>query len=218
MKGVIMLISTLEKRASKIPSMNWQTVKDKLREYAQQVEDGQVIVEVGTWLGACTAAMMLGLKESGKTDVIIHMYDRFATYLSQIEKAAKFGVVLENNKSYLEMVEKTLKPFEIPFITHRGDIKSAKYKDKHKIGLFVDDASKKSKAFLHTMKTFSPFFIPGKTIVGLLDFHYWEKKPGKGYECQRDFMEANKKHYKYLFRIENSDGQKSSEAFFLFLG
>ena len=111
MKGVIMLISTLEKRALKIPSMNWQTVKDKLREYAQQVEDGQVIVEVGTWLGACTAAMMLGVKESGKTNVTVHMYDRFTTYLSQVEKAAKFDVVLKNETSYFEMVEKSLKPF-----------------------------------------------------------------------------------------------------------
>jgi hypothetical protein len=213
-----MLIKTLEKKAAAIPSMNWQTVKDKLREYAQQVEDGQVVVEVGTWLGACTAAMMLGLKESGKTNVAIHMYDRFKTYLSQVEKAEKFGVVLENNKSYFALVEKYLKPFEVPFIMHQGDIKKAKYDGKCKIGLFVDDASKKKEAFLHTMKTFNPFFIPGKTIVALLDYHYWEKKPGKGYECQRDYMEANKKHYKYLFRIVNPDGQKSSEAFFLYLG
>jgi hypothetical protein len=214
----MMLIATLEKKALKIPSMNWQTVKDKLREYAQQVEDGQVIVEVGTWLGACTAAMMLGVKESGKTNVTLHMYDRFITYTSQVEKAAKFGVELQSEKSYFEMVQKSLKPFDIPFIMHRGDIKSAKYDGNCKIGLFVDDASKKRDAFLHTMKTFSPFFIPKKTIVGLLDFHYWEKKPGKGYECQRDFMEANKQHYKYLFRIVNPNGDKSSEAFFLYLG
>jgi len=213
-----MLLKTLEKKALKIPSMNWQTVKDKLREYAGQVNDGQVIVEIGTWLGACTAAMMLGVIDSGKKSIAIHMYDRFVTYTSQVEKAAKFGVELQSEKSYYEMVEKTLKPFEVSFIMHKGDIKSAKFNSQCKIGLFVDDASKKKDAFLHTIKTFSPYFIPKKTIVALLDYHYCEKKPGKGYECQREYMEANKQHYKYLFRIENPDGQKSSEAFFLYLG
>lgn len=212
-----MTIKTLERKAKLIPSMNWQTVKDKLREYASKVENGQSIVEVGTWLGACTASMMIGIRDSGNA-VEIHMYDSFTTQFSQVEKASNQGIILHSGKSYLEKVNEFLDPFEVKYIPHKGDNRNCIYDSKKKIGLFVDDASKKNPTFKHTMATFSPYFIPGKTIVALLDYWYFEKKPGKGYECQSLFMEANKAHYEYLYRIENADGAQSSEAFFLFKG
>jgi hypothetical protein len=206
----------LENKAKKIPSMNWQTLKNRLREYASKVESGQSIVEVGTWLGACTAHMMLGILDSGN-DVNIHMYDRFITYQSQVAKAAAEGVELQEGKEYLTLVKSNIDLFEVPYFVNMGNNKTSTYDGKRKIGLFVDDASKKRDAFQHSINTFQPHFIPGKTIVALLDYWYFEKKPSKGYECQFNYMNKNER-YEYIGRIENEDGQKSSEAFFLFKG
>ncbi len=54
----------------------------------------------------------------------------------------------------------------------------------------MDDASKTLPLFYHSLATFAPFWIPGETVILLMDFHLWEKTGVATHQCQQRFVEA----------------------------
>jgi hypothetical protein len=197
-----MNIKQLEKIADKIPTMVNAACKETVRYYAAAINEGLHIVEVGSWLGACTAQIALGLVESGKYNPI-YVYDHFTCRdASQIEKAAAVGYQLIKGKEYLTDFQNTIDKFGKEYYTMSGDTRKATWDKKKRIGLYIDDASKKQEAFDHAVKTFFPAFMPGVTVVMLLDFYYYEKKPQ--YKYQKEWMDAHKNNFKLIGRIPDS--------------
>lgn len=131
-----------------------------LTEYAAAVPGSQAIVEVGAWLGAGTRYLV---RERGP----LYVYDRFEASLSEVEKAAKFGVMLTFGQDTLPWVKGRL-PEGIHFV--KGDLQHSRY-DGPPIGLYVDDASKSEKLWSRSMRTFEPHFVKG-TVIVLMDYHY----------------------------------------------
>ena len=153
---------------------------------------GTSIVEVGCWLGAGTAQLALGLREREREGrVLLHCFDRWQAQSVEIVKAAQKGVSVSVLENTLPRVQRTLEPFEVPIQFHQGDLMHARWEGSP-ISVYVDDASKTLPLFYHSLATFAPFWIPGETVILLMDFHLWEKTGVATHQCQQRFVEAGR--------------------------
>lgn len=180
----------LKKIAGSIPSQGGREIGDYISECASLVSDGDNIVEVGSWLGAGTAQACLGIRKGGKK-VKLHVYDRFQAGATEVKKAKKQGVNLKSKQNTLPLVKDYIRPFECNVNFYKTSIQGIKKFDHGLIGLYIDDASKRDYNFNHVMKVFKPNFIPGQTIVILMDYFYFEKKPDQGLDYQFKYMQDN---------------------------
>ena len=187
-------------KAKEIPSMTDIETRELLRQYAAEVPTGTAIVEVGAWLGACTSFLALGVMDSGRQNPI-HVYDRFEATASEVEKAQRWGLVFFEGERTTGCFDNFIEPFRegAKIVKHVGNIKKAKWYAP-RIGLYVDDASKRTEYFVHSMRTFARKFVPKKTYLFLLDFFYYENK-GELYQAQENWMNKHKDNFKFLFRI-----------------
>jgi len=198
----------------KIPTMTDLDGREELREAASKVRPGRNIVEVGAWLGACTVFLAAGILQSGNKNPL-HVYDNFVATNTEKEKADKQGVSISANVEYINLFDSHMAPLDnlgVKITKHVCNIKTCKWAG-GKIGLYVDDAAKKKTAFNHVMKTFYPYFMPGETILFLMDYYFYERKTEKSYEYQKFFMESHKKNFKFIKRIGDS-----CNAVFLYTG
>ena len=162
-----------------------------LRRAARQAPADTSVVEVGCWLGAGTAQLALGIRErQSARRVQLHSYDRWQASQSELEKAARWGVDLSIGEDTLPQTRRTLEAFEVPIEFHKGDVRQARW-DGGPISVYVDDASKKWQAFYHVLLTFGPSWIPGETVVVLMDYHIWKDTGAADHQCQKHFVEAH---------------------------
>lgn len=204
-------VEQLRAYARNFPSQGGVEIGPWLEEYAAKVPPGSAIVEVGCWLGAGTAMLSLGAKRAAETE--IHVFDRFQAGPSEVIKAARFGVELKKREDTLERVMRSLSAFEAPTVFHKGDLMTAEWIPTISIGLYVDDASKREAEWRHSMATFSPAFIPGETIVVLMDYHF-DEKAGEQYAAQKRWIAEHKNSFELI--CERMGG--TSAAVFLYHG
>jgi hypothetical protein len=186
---------TLGELASRIPSQGGVAIGSFLQKAAAEAPAGTAIVEVGTWLGAGTAQLALGLE--GRTDPpALHTYDYFVAAPVHVEKAAAFGLEVREGQDTLPIVKNYLSPFKCEVVYHRGNLQEQTWK-LPSISVYVDDAAKTPKTFYHVMKTFGPHWIPGITIVVLMDYTFWRKvektEPAEAekFKVQMNFIEGH---------------------------
>lgn len=190
-------IQRLEKYAKQIPSMEGKKAGPIIREYVAKAGAGS-IVELGVWLGGCTAYVALGLHDAKKR-AMIHVYDRFNASPSEGVKADAQGLKLTVGMNTAGIFDQFLKPFEADIVKHIGDIKS-KYWQGGPISILIDDASKRKPEFDHVRKEFFPSVIKGG-ILFLMDYFYFEKRPNdEGLRYQKDTM-TRMIGYEFINRI-----------------
>ena len=153
-------------KISDIPSMGGQAIGPDLVKYAKQVDDG-VIVEIGAWLGAGTAYLALGARGKGTP---VYSFDKFEARHSEVKKAKRAGWTIKGDT--LPLVQQTLEKLGLSdnVILHKGLAGSEEWD--LPIGLFVLDTCKGYDPFNQIMRTYSPYFIPGKTVLVFMDFWY----------------------------------------------
>ena len=206
-----------------IPSMGGREIGADLRRWAAECPDGTAIVELGAWLGAGTAQLAAGVRDSGR-NVWVHAFDRFEATASEVEKAREAGSRLEIGQSTRGVVWKHLLAAGLwPRVClHSIDIRKAKWPSPEitrpgggAIALHVDDACKRGPAFLHALRTFGPSWIPGVTVVVLMDFWYFET-PGtdEGLAFQYDWMGEHCE----CFEVLRARMPPTSAAAFRYLG
>lgn len=190
-------IQRLEKYAAQIPSMGGAKLGPYLRRYASEIGEG-CITELGVWLGGCTAYLALGLIDAKKR-AMIHVYDRFNSSQSEVQKADKQGLKLTPGMSTAGVFDQFLKPFNADIVKHIGPIKG-KYWEGGPIALYVDDASKRQPEFDHVRREFFPSIIKGG-ILFLMDYFYFEKRPNDlGLAYQHEVM-TSLPEYDFIDRI-----------------
>ena len=173
------------------------------------------IVEVGSWLGAGTAQLALGLRAREHADVRLHCFDRWTAQLGEVRKAARQGVRLKLFQDTLPYVRRTLEQFEVPLELHQGDVMRARW-DGGPISVYVDDCCKQLPLFCHSLATFGPAWIPGETVVLLMDFSMdhqtfqrrFVAAAGRCFEPIELLDEAASRTPLAMFRYKNSLGPR----------
>lgn len=192
----------LQARADAIPSMGGYTLRAYLQEAAAAVRPGRAIVEVGAWLGSGTAQLCIGVIKSGSR-APIYCFDRWTASGSEVRKAGDAGIKIKGNDDLLPHIRANLEPFGCEIHYWRGDIRKAPWQGQ-RIGLYIDDAAKRKDKFLHVMQTFGPSFIPGETMLILMDYYYYEHRTGDaGLMFQQEYMDHHKE-FKFMRRLNNS--------------
>lgn len=177
-----------------IPSMGGREIGVHLRKAAEAVPEGCCIVEVGAWLGAGTAQLAIGASRASPVPRI-HVFDRFRASKSEVLKAEKGGIRLKKGQSTLPLIQKNLAGFEVSIELNQISIEDITWQH-GPIGLYVDDAAKVPNSFHHVLRTFGPSWVPGTTLLILMDYGYWKKHPNdperaKELRVQHDFVTAH---------------------------
>lgn len=152
--------------------MHREVTSQCLEALGNDLHDGDIVVEQGVWLGASLAAALRGAR--GK-NVTAYGYDRFQTVASELPKAAKFGVELREGMDTLPLVEEFLSGFQRVHLIKAPDIATVPY-EHGPIALYIDDANKRPDAFQTAMEKFTPHFLPGRTMLALMDYGYYRRE------------------------------------------
>ena len=194
--------------SDQIPSLGGTLIGPYLRRYAGGVARGRAVIEVGSWLGAGTVHLAQGIVDGGN-HAPFHIYDRFKTTRGEIPKAARFGVHLRKGQNTQPLVEQHIRPYGVAAQFHRGSILLANW-DNGPIGLYVDDAAKTRELFLHVVHTFGPAWVPGETVLILMDFGYWRSLSDPAdiarFRFQQDFVDQHAASFEPLEADEPLDG------------
>ena len=165
--------------------------------------------------GAGTAQLALGIRERQRfDDVSLHCFDRWQARPWEIDKAADRGVPLAIEQDTLPQVRRVLAPFDVPVHFHKGDIRYAHWEGSP-ISVYVDAASKSPEIFYQALRTFGPAWIPGKTVVVLMDFYRWKKTGDAKDRCQAHFVDANQSCLELL--ADDGCARTSSVAMFRYV-
>ena len=185
---VVSEVADLSDLASQIARQGDKKIYPLLRELARTAPANTAIVEIGSWFGAGTAHLALGIRERPcPGDITLHCYDRWQASRREVAKKAKFpGAKLKVGNDILPHVRRTLEPFGVPIQFQKGELLSASWSGTP-ISVYVDDASKSPELFVHALDTFLPSWIPGSTRVVLMDFDYLEKLGTYEHQCQKLF-------------------------------
>ena len=203
-------LAALGEQALRIPSMGGHKIGTFLRRIARDAPLQTSIVEVGCWFGAGTAQLALGVLERVPHQRIpIHCFDRWIVDLTQVEKARQFAnLEIVSGQDTLPLTIDYLRPFGVEMHFTKGNIKHANWQG-GPISVYVDDASKVPKMFSHALKTFGPWWIPGVTIIVMMDYSYWQKSGRADHKCQQEFMERYGDHFSAISNI----GSRGPAAF-----
>lgn len=191
MKAVLLTNTFLDLDA--IPSMGGREIGEFLHTAAKAVKAPASIVEVGAWLGAGTAQMAMATRSSDPMPKI-HTYDMFTARSDEVRKAKADGISIELDHDTLPQVRSVLDPIGADITFHKGNILDYGW-DGGPIGLYVDDAAKTPTLFYHVLDTFARSWIPGETIVVLMDYSYWatltNRRGKRRLKVQQDIVERH---------------------------
>jgi len=156
-----------------IPAMSPPEVHQYLREIGTEWTGQGVAMEVGCWLGATSAALLDGLVEAGY-DKRFWAFDRWRANESEIRKAKEHGVDLLMDQNLLPLYLKNTVPIyqDINMIAGRIPETFRAY-DGAPIEVCVFDAPKRNPTFRKSIQFVEPHFIPGVTVLGLMDFYFY---------------------------------------------
>lgn len=192
--------------------MGGTAIGNYLQQYAANAPDMTSIVELGTWLGAGTEQLALGIAQA-KKNIHIHTYDWFQIHGNEVGKAAAFSVAVEDGQDSLPLVKKYLSPIPVEITYHKCEITEQNWNGR-KISVHVDDACKYEKQFVKALKIFSPHWIPGKTIVVLMDYYFYLWRPkDPALKFQSQFIQAHRECFEHL-----ADVRDYCVAIFRYLG
>ncbi len=188
-----------------IPAMSPPEVHDYMRDLGRDWTGQGLAMEVGCWLGATSAALLEGLVEAGY-DKPFWAFDRWKANEAEIRKAGEQGVMLKLGQNlqsiYLQNVCKVYP--EIKAV--RGRIPpTLKTYSGDPIEFCMFDAPKRNPMFVKSIHPLLPYFIPGVTVLGLLDYYFYvrrrdiqEREDWKEFLAPVRFMEQYKDHFTML--------------------
>lgn len=188
-------------------------VQDYLREVGTQWSGQGVAIELGSWLGATAYPLLEGLVQAGYNKPF-YAYERWEANQEQVDKAAKQGVQLYARQNLVGLFLENIISVYDNVSVNKGEISETVLEySAGPIEICILDAPKMNPVFMNVIKALSPYWIPGVTVLGLLDYHFYKWKSGRMAErllAPVEFMEANKECFTKLIDWP----EKTSAAFF----
>ena len=159
-----------------IPAMSPPEVHAYLKEIGRGWTGQGVAMEVGCWLGATSAPLLEGLVDAGY-DRTFWAFDRWRANDSEVVKAAEQGVEIHLGQDIAPLYQDNVKPIykgihqvkgPVPhrFSSYTGDL----------IELCMFDAPKKNPVFRECIEFVGQYFIPGVTVLGLMDYYFYRSR------------------------------------------
>jgi hypothetical protein len=206
----------LKKYAEGIPSLGSGgiTIKDLIKKYASKLSDSDNVIDIGSYIGSTTGFTAAALIDKG-IKATIHCFDPWMVDES-LKRKMKFYNELDFNvgDDLLPVFNAYMEPFnEIKINRNKISILDARWHGP-KVQLLIDDICLRKDKNDHMIKIFSPYFIPGKTIIIRLDYYFYESKKDPIYSYEKRFMELNKDVFKFIER----GPQASRAAVFMYMG
>lgn len=136
---------------------------------ATQFEGFGAIVDLGPWLGSSSAALAHGLRESGRSDVVLAL-DRYEWERSYME--AHVAADLPDGASFLPLFHENVGGYGRWIRPEKQDLTSYRWPGGPIEILFVD-AAKSWKLTNSILQSFGAHLVPGKSRVVLQDFRFY---------------------------------------------
>jgi len=195
-------IKELYVHAGKIPSLGdgGFQIRGHLIRYVLKTRENYAIIEIGPWLGSATAYICIGIlaAHSGRE---YHVYDKWEAVEPYLSRAKKFnGLNFNKPDSIYETFCGNVDIFGVDIVKHRQDILTIKWDVNKKIGLYVDDFGSRKEYFNYKMETFLPAFIPGQTILMMMDYFFYETHKDEDHKNQKKYFESNKDKFEFIER------------------
>lgn len=159
-----------------IPAMSPPVVHDYIRDLGRNWTGEGVAMEVGCWLGATSAALLEGLVEAGYNKPY-WAFDRWAANESEVRKAADQGVSLSIGQNLLPTFLSNVKSRYSDIATVKGMApRVLNMFQEQPIEICMFDAPKRNPIFIDSINMLLPHFIPGVTVLGLLDYYFYRRR------------------------------------------
>jgi hypothetical protein len=211
-------ILALERFAHKIPDLGkgGKTIKEYLTLSGVAAESGTSIIDIGPFMGSTTSYLALGCNIS-KNDIELHAIDVWLADKDYVERSKiHLDFELQEGEDIKFIWEKNISPFcseTFQIFGHKKSILDFRYESKRPISVYVDDICNNKEKHDYSIKTFSPFFIPNRTVLYLMDYFFYERKPSASLKYQRIFMDLNS----HVFLNVGRCG-RTHTAVFIYLG
>jgi len=198
-----------------IPAMSPPEVHQYLNEIGQGWTGQGVAMEAGCWLGATSVALLDGLVKAGY-DKPFWAFDRWRANEAEVRKAREQGVSLKINQNLLPLyLENTMRIYNSVSATPGNIPRTLLTYSKKPIEICVFDAPKRNPTFRKSMELVLPYFIPGVTVLGLMDYYFYARRR----DTQRKvdwvefmapvkFMETYSEHFTELKDFEENGSCK----------
>jgi hypothetical protein len=184
-----------------IPAMTSPQIHAYLEELGSQWTGQGSAVELGCWLGASAIALLKGLTKAGYNQPF-WAFDKWEADRGQVPKAQAQGVKLKLGENTLPIFKRNVNPIYDKVTTVKGGMPSTlHFYDSQPIEICILDAPKAEPIFTESIKAMSPYWIPGVTILGLLDYDFYLRHTGakrEKFKAPVVFMEKHKRNFSLL--------------------
>lgn len=187
--------------ADKIPELGHggKATKNYLVKYAQATRLGRAIIDIGPFLGSTTAYLAIGAGSKNQ----IHSYDLWIADEGYTRKAkTQLGIELKQGSNLYSLWCKNIKPWNTNIYPHKEDIGKAFWLPKLPIGLYVDDAGQAASHIERLSHEFARYFVPGETILIMMDYFFYETHHDERYLTQKIFFERDHR-FKFVERCKS---------------
>ena len=162
-----------------IPRMNTDDCLDTLTAIGRRWTGQGVAMELGCWLGASSAALLEGLNKAGY-DKPFYAFDKWTANEQQVQQGK--GIVKRRGQILKRNYYRNIKPLcSDRLLTYKGmlpdTIKTADLSEVL-IEILVLDAPKIEPVYTACIRALYEHWIPGVTILCLLDYNFYQRKEG----------------------------------------
>jgi len=137
------------------------------RYLARDFDGSGAIVELGTWLGSSTLAIVDGLRRNKRVEgVEIHVYDLFcAEDIEERMRGLPTRKRFRDGESFLPQYLERLGDRKDHLVVHQGDVLDHTWQSGHEIQFLFNDLSKSWDIWNHVKKTFYRELKRGAVVV-----------------------------------------------------
>ena len=161
-----------------IPAMTSPQVHEYLEELGQAWTGQGTAMELGCWLGASSVALLRGLVRAGY-DCPYWAFDAWVVTKDQQPKAAIQGVRLNLGQDVRPLFWMNVESVYKDVAVCKGSLPGTlSMYNGRPIEICIFDAPKAEPTFSACIKILSPYWIPGVTILGLLDYNFYRRHSG----------------------------------------
>lgn len=189
-----------------IPAMTSPQVHSYLHKLGMSCWNGGICMELGCWLGGSSVPLLEGLVKVGYNQPF-WASERWIATQDQIPKASSQGVSLALGQDTLPIYLENVKSEYKEVLAVKGNLSETVLSyNLGPIDICLFDAPKQEPVFTNCLRALLPYFVPGQTVLGLLDYKFYERHVGPKRERFRapvTFMEKHGNHFSVLKEWDN---------------